>query len=61
MNFITHILAERRSLKKALKDLREKYKAAPSAGLAEMIHQLELELSHREAHKNKTTGRQNKK
>ena len=61
MNFITQVLAERRSLRKALKDLREKYKAAPSAGLADMIHQLEIELSHREGHKNKTTGRQKNK
>lgn len=61
MNFITQVLSERRSLKKALRDLREKYKMAPSAALAEMIHQLELELSHREAHENKGSGRQKKK
>lgn len=53
MEFIEHVLAERRSLKKALKDLREKYKAAPSGSLAEMIQQLELELSYRESRERK--------
>ncbi len=46
-DFIAKALAERRSLEKALKDLRAKYERRPSPDLAEMIRQLELEISHR--------------
>jgi hypothetical protein len=46
-DFIAKALAERRSLEKALKDLRAKYERRPSPDLAEMIRQLELEVSHR--------------
>jgi hypothetical protein len=48
-DFIARVLAGRRPLKKALKDLRAKYQREPSVGLAEMIRQLEAEIVHRDA------------
>lgn len=47
-DFITKALAERRSLKEALTDLRAKYQRRPSRELAEMIRHVEAEISHRE-------------
>jgi phage shock protein A len=46
-DFIAKALAERRSLEKALKDLRAKYERQPNPDLAEMIRQLEVEISQR--------------
>jgi hypothetical protein len=48
-DFLTLVLAARRQLKQALRDLRTKYRQSPSPNLAEMIRQLEAEISHREA------------
>jgi hypothetical protein len=54
-DFITRVLAGRRPLKKALKDLRAKYEREPSVSLAEMIRQLEVEIAHREEATKKKT------
>jgi hypothetical protein len=52
-DFLTNALAERRSLEKALADLRAKYKHRPSPDLAEMIRKLEQEIVYRKSQKAK--------
>lgn len=47
VEFFDKALAERRSLEQVLSDLRDSYQRHPGPELAEKIHMLEVEISHR--------------
>ena len=55
-DFLTRALAERRSLKQALRDLRAKYQSQPSGDLAKMIERLEAEIEHRASARRSNAG-----
>jgi hypothetical protein len=46
--FIDRVLSERRTLKKALADIRAKYENSPDPELADMIRHAEAEILDRE-------------
>jgi hypothetical protein len=50
--FIDRVLAERRTLRQALADLRAKYEKSPDPELADMIRHAEAEILDRERPKN---------